>query len=81
LLAGRTEVAIIPAVAILIVACPCALRLATPTAIMVGMGKGAAYGVIFKSGDAREALSRVKSIVFDKIGTLTQGRPRVTDIV
>ncbi|AIF84261.1 copper/silver-translocating P-type ATPase [Candidatus Nitrososphaera evergladensis SR1] len=76
-----TEAAIIPAVAILVVACPCALGLATPTAIMVGMGKGAAHGVIFKSGDAIEALSKVKAIVFDKTGTLTQGRPQVTDVI
>jgi Cu+-exporting ATPase len=79
---GGTEVAaIIPAVAILVVACPCALGLATPTAIMVGMGKGAAYGVIFKSGDAIEALSKVRVVVFDKTGTLTQGRPQVTDVI
>jgi Cu+-exporting ATPase len=76
-----TESAIIPAVAILVVACPCALGLATPTAIMVGMGKGAANGVIFKSGDAMETLSKVKVLVFDKTGTLTTGRPQVTDVV
>lgn len=76
-----TESAIIPAVAILVVACPCALGLATPTAIMVGMGKGAANGVIFKSGDAIETLSKVKVVAFDKTGTLTAGRPQVTDVV
>jgi Cu+-exporting ATPase len=81
LAAGGTEAAIIPAVAILVVACPCALGLATPTAIMVGMGKGASHGVIFKSGDAIEALSKVRAIVFDKTGTLTQGRPQVTDVI
>jgi Cu+-exporting ATPase len=73
--------AILPAVAILVVACPCALGLATPTAIMVGMGKGASNGVIFKSGDAIEALSKISVAVFDKTGTLTEGRPQVTDIV
>ncbi|WP_415282388.1 heavy metal translocating P-type ATPase [Candidatus Nitrososphaera sp. FF02] len=78
---GSAQAAIIPAVAILVVACPCALGLATPTAIMVGMGKGAANGVIFKSGDAIEALSKVKVAVFDKTGTLTLGRPQVTDVV
>lgn len=78
---GSTEAAIIPAVAILVVACPCALGLATPTAIMVGMGKGAANGVIFKSGDAMEALSKVKVAIFDKTGTLTLGRPQVTDVI
>lgn len=78
---GGASAAIIPAVAILVVACPCALGLATPTAIMVGMGKGASYGVIFKSGDSIEALSKVRTIVFDKTGTLTQGRPQVTDVI
>lgn len=79
--ARGTESAVIPAVAILVVACPCALGLATPTAIMVGMGKAAANGVIFKSGDAIETLSKVKVAVFDKTGTLTTGRPQVTDII
>jgi len=78
---GDLGSAIIPAVAILVVACPCALGLATPTAIMVGMGKGASNGVIFKSGDSIEALSKVSVAVFDKTGTLTVGRPSVTDIV
>ncbi|HEX2557882.1 MAG TPA: heavy metal translocating P-type ATPase [Nitrososphaera sp.] len=78
---GDLGSAIIPAVAILVVACPCALGLATPTAIMVGMGKGASNGVIFKSGDSIETLSKVSVAVFDKTGTLTTGRPSVTDIV
>lgn len=78
---GAAESAIIPAVAILIVACPCALGLATPTAIMVGMGKGASNGVIFKSGDAIETLSKARVAVFDKTGTLTTGRPAVTDVI
>lgn len=78
---GSPASAIIPAVAILVVACPCALGLATPTAIMVGMGKGASNGVIFKSGDAIETLSKVSVAVFDKTGTLTAGRPSVTDVV
>src|SRR3989338_4720709 len=73
--------ALIPAVAILVVACPCALGLATPTAVMVGMGKGAQYGVICKGGDALEMLSKIKIAVFDKTGTLTAGKPCVTDIV
>jgi len=72
---------LIPAVAILVVACPCALGLATPTAVMVGMGKGAQNGVIFKGGDALEILSKTKVFVFDKTGTLTQGKPQVTDII
>jgi Cu+-exporting ATPase len=78
---GAAESAIIPAVAILVVACPCALGLATPTAIMVGMGKGASNGVIFKSGDAIETLSKARVVIFDKTGTLTTGRPSITDII
>ena len=72
---------LIPAVAILVVACPCALGLATPTAVMVGMSKGAQNGVIFKGGDALEILSKTKVFVFDKTGTLTQGKPQVTDVI
>ena len=72
---------LIPAVAILVVACPCALGLATPTAIMVGMSKSAQNGVIFKSGDALEMLGKIKVAVFDKTGTLTQGKPQVTDMI
>ena len=79
--AGVAAMAIMPAVAILVVACPCALGLATPTAIMVGMGKGASNGVLFKSGDAVELLSKVSVAIFDKTGTLTQGKPQVTDVI
>ena len=78
---GDLGSAIIPAVAILVVACPCALGLATPTAIMVGLGKAASNGMIFKSGESIETLSRVSVAVFDKTGTLTSGKPSVTDIV
>jgi len=74
-------IALIPAVAILVVACPCALGLATPTAIMVGMEKGASNGVIFKGGDSLEVLGKINTIVFDKTGTLTEGKPKVTDIM
>jgi Cu+-exporting ATPase len=72
---------LIPAVAILVVACPCALGLATPTAVMVGMSKGAQNGVLFKSGEALEAMGKIDIVVFDKTGTMTEGKPQVTDIV
>ncbi len=72
--------ALIPAVAILVVACPCALGLATPTAVMVGMSKSAQNGVIFKSGEALESLGKIQVAVFDKTGTLTEGKPKITDI-
>lgn len=72
--------ALVSAVAVLVVACPCAMGLATPAAIMVGSGRAAELGVLFRKGEALEALSHVDTVVFDKTGTLTEGRPRLTDL-
>ncbi len=72
--------AFVAAVSVLLIACPCAMGLATPTAIMVGSGKGAELGILFRKGTALELLARVDTIVFDKTGTLTIGRPQLTDI-
>ena len=80
LLGADAEFAFSTAISVLVISCPCALGLATPVAIMVGTGKGAENGILIKSGEALETAHAIDTVVMDKTGTITEGRPRVTDI-
>src|SRR5690606_24592937 len=73
--------ALLRLIAVLVIACPCAMGLATPTSIMVGVGKGAEYGILFKNSAALEEAQRLQAVVLDKTGTITRGQPAVTDVI
>jgi len=81
LLGSTLTFALMAFTAVIVIACPCALGLATPTSLMVGTGKGAEYGILIKGGEPLEAACKINTVIFDKTGTLTKGKPEVTDIL
>lgn len=82
LISGATfEFALSAGITVLVISCPCSLGLATPVAIMVGTGKGAENGILIKSGEALETAHKIDTVVMDKTGTITEGKPKVTDII
>ena len=82
LMAGRSPIAaMVAAIAVIVIACPCALGLATPAAIMVGSGRGAQQGILLKGGESLQRVREVNTVVLDKTGTVTQGTPKLTDLL
>src|SRR5690606_34981237 len=79
--AGHLAGALEKAIAVLVIACPCALGLATPTSIMAGSGRSAEYGILFKGGEHLEQTHKVDTVVLDKTGTVTKGKPELTDVI
>ena len=77
---GDFAAALEKAIAVLVIACPCALGLATPTSIMAGSGRAAEFGILFKGGEHLESMQKVQTIVLDKTGTVTKGKPELTDV-